>query len=251
MPSTNFGVGFLTLVPNAGTYPAPVQVGVLQNVSIDISAEEILLYGANSFAVDVAHGKKTIKGKAQSAVIGSGTIAAVLGTTLADGATSSITGASKVGIAGETFTVPTIPFTVTVAQGATYYEDLGVVNTTTGLAMIPAAAAADGAYTVSAAGVYVFHSAQAGAVVQINYSYTRAAAGKTVTIVNKPMGAPAEYICTLYDAFRAKYFGWKLWSVSIPKLSFGLKNDGFTMADLEFSARANSSGAVINMFSED
>lgn len=242
MPNPNFGVGFLSIVP-PGANPTPVMVGTLQNVSLDITQDEIALYGGNKFPVDIALGKASIKGKAQSAVIGSGTIGAILGGTT--------TSASKVGISEESCQVAVN--TCTVAQGATFFEDLGVLNTVTGLSMIRGATATGaGVYAVNTTtGAYTFAAADNNPLVRISYSYTRAALGKTVTIVNSLMGAATLYVLSLYNAYKAKYFGVRLAGVVIPKLGIGLKNDGHSMFDLEFSAQADASGNVGTFMTED
>lgn len=242
MANLNFGVGFLSLVPS-GSNPTPVPVGTLQNVSVDISQEEVALYGAYKFPVDLALGKASIKGKAQSAVIGSATIAAILGGTT--------TSASKVGVSEESG--QPVTNTYTVANGATFYEDLGVVNTVTGLAMTRVASApASGQYSVNTTtGAYTFAAGDANPLVKISYSHTRAATGKTVTLANTLMGAASTYTASLYNAYKSKYFGLRLAAIVIPKLGIGLKNDGHSMFDLEFSAQADSSGSVGAFFSED
>jgi len=243
VPNPNFGVGILSLTTVSGSNPTPVQVGVLQNCSMDIEAEAVELRGSYAFPVDVALGKRSIKGKAQSGTIGSGTIAAILAGTAATG--------RKIGIANESCQVATN--TYTVANGATFYEDLGVINTVTGLAMTRGATATGaGVYAVNTTtGVYTFNAADSNPLVLICYSYTSSGTGKTVAITNALMGGGAGFKLNLFNTYKTKYFGVSLWSVQIPKLSLGLKNDAFTMQDIEFVAYADSIGRVIDTYTED
>jgi len=242
MPNPNFGVGILSITP-AGSNPTPVQVGVLQNVSLDIEQEAVELWGAKKFAVDVALGKTSIKGKAQSGTIGSGTLAAILAGTAATG--------RKIGIADESCQVAAN--TYTVANGATFFEDLGVINTVTGLAMVRGATATGaGVYAVNTTtGVYTFNAADSNPLVKISYSYTSSGTGKGIAIANSLMGGSTSFKLNLFNTYKTKYFGISLWAVQIPKLSLAMKNDGFMMQDIEFVAHADAEGDVIDTFTED
>src|SRR6185369_14385510 len=169
----NFGVGLLTLTPS-GSNPTPVPCGVLQEVTVDIDQTTKELRGAYKAPVDVALADLKFSGKAKFARILASVIAAVLnGSTTASGST-----------AGAQNEVGTITAgSVTVSNSATFVEDLGVIDTNTGLQMTRVASApTTGQYSV-AAGVYTFAVADNGHVVWINYSYTTTG-GKTVTYNN-------------------------------------------------------------------
>lgn len=64
-----FGSGILYGIRNDVVNATPVRFGVLQDVSIDFSAEAKELYGQLQFAVDVARGKTKITGKAKFAIL--------------------------------------------------------------------------------------------------------------------------------------------------------------------------------------
>lgn len=243
MPNPVFGVGMLSITTVTGSTPTPVQVGVLQNVTLDIETAAVELWGANRFPVDVAMGKTSIKGKAQSGTLGSGTVAAILNGT-------STTG-RKIGIADESAQVAANAYTAT--NGGTYFEDLGVINTVTGLAMTRGATATGaGVYAVNTTtGVYAFNAADSNPLCKVSYSYTSSGTGKYVPITNGLMGGSYAFKLNLFNTYKTKYFGVSLWSVQIPKLSLGLKNDAFTMQDIEFVAYADSTGRVIDSYFED
>lgn len=223
----NFGLGSVTLTPG-GANPTPVQVAVLSDVAVDIGYDMKELRGQYQVPVDAARGPAKITGKAKNAAIFSSLLFAALG-----GAVAPVAG-SKIGITGEAGVIPGTPFQITVAQSATWYEDLGVVDLTAGKQLTRVAAApATGQYSV-AAGVYTFAAADTAHNVAISYSYTAAAVGKTITLNNQPMGASTPYILSVYNTYGTKSFGWRFPAVHIPKLNVGMKAEAYTEQDLDF-----------------
>ncbi len=239
MPQYHFGLGSLTLIPS-GANPTPVQVGVLSDVSLDISYDMKELRGQYQLPVDVARGPAKITGKAKNSAISGALLVASLG-----GASSAA--GSKVGITGELFTVPTTPFQVTVANGATFYEDLGVIDLTTGKQMARGATATGtGVYAVNTAtGIYTFNTADASHNVSINYSYTGAAVGKTVSLNNTVMGQSTAFILAVYNVYGGKGFGWRFPAVHLPKLGLALKAEAYTEQDLEFIVFQDTASAKV------
>lgn len=124
MPQFNFGVGQLFIVP-PGANPTPVNVGTLQDVSLDISRAVVEMYGANAFPEDIGLAKGKISGKAKSGRIQGTLIAAIMA-----GATTAVgqTGAAQ----NELGIIPASPFLVTPVNGATFAQDGGVYDWTAG-----------------------------------------------------------------------------------------------------------------------
>lgn len=238
----NFGTGLLEFTP-AGVNPTPLQCGVLQEVSVDIDQTTKDLYGQYKFPVDTALADGKISGKAKFGIIYGALVNQVLnGSTLTSGSTAA--GINEVG------TIPGSPFAVTVANSATFVENLGVVDATTGLRMTRVASApATGQYSV-ASGVYTFAAADTGHVVWISYSYTTAA-GVTVAYSNQLMGQATSFTCTLFNSYGGKQMGIKLFSCVFPKFSYAMKNTDYTMPALDFTARANTSQQVIEHYSSE
>jgi len=239
----NFGTGILTAIPS-GANPTPVNVGILQDVGIDMTYTEKELRGAYQFAVDVARAGAKISAKAKSGQFNAGLYQSFLtGATIATG--------SKIGISAENGTIPTTPFQVTVANSANFFEDLGVLDTNTGLFMSRVASApAVGQYSV-AAGIYTFAGADVAHVVQINYSYTAAAVGKTIALTNQLMGAATTFMLTLFNTYKSKSSGVRLWAVTSTKLGIACKNEDHMMLDIDFVAQADNQGRVIDLYSAD
>ena len=81
------------------------------------------------------------------------------------------------------------PYTATVANGAQFAQDLGVVYAATGVPFdqVPSGPAA-GQYTLGAGGTYTFAAADKGVKVLIDYLYNSDGTGGTIAIANQPMG---------------------------------------------------------------
>jgi hypothetical protein len=103
------------------------------------------------------------------------------------------------------FAIPATPFINVVAppSSGTFVSDGGVFYGANGLASDGkqlrrvAATPAEGQYTVSSVGSYLYAAADAGRLVKRNYVYRVAAVGSTVTALNREAGATAEYSLVL------------------------------------------------------
>lgn len=238
-----FGTGLLEFTP-PGANPTPIQCGVLQEVSLDVDQTIKELNGQYKSPVDIALAELKLSGKAKFALIFGAVMSNILsGASLSSGSTAG--GINEVG------TVPGAgPYTVTVANSATFVEDLGVIDTNTGLRLTRVASnPATGQYAV-AAGVYTFAAADTAHVMWISYSYTTTA-GQTVSYSNQLMGAATTFTLTCFNTYRTKNYGLKLYACVFPKLSIALKNNDHTMQNIDFSAYANSAGKVIDQYSSE
>src|SRR4029077_16117063 len=117
--SLGFGSGFIFMTPLSGSNLTPVRVGLLQDVSVDISFEEKPLYGQNQWAYAIANGKAKGAIKAKQAIIDSKS----LGTVLLGG--TPVAGQGQI-VDLEAHSVPTTPFQVTVTNSAHWTNDEGV-----------------------------------------------------------------------------------------------------------------------------
>jgi len=230
-----FGIGILTLTPSSAN-PTPARLGIIKDVSLDIGGDPVELYGEKQFPMDVAIGKRTIGGKGKFANYSADIVATAL-------SVSTTTG-SRIGIIDEAGT-PTAN-TLTVTNGATFAEDLGVIRVSTGLPMVRVASGpATGQYSVNTTtGVYTFAAGDSNPPCLFSYTYTGAAAGKTATVTNTLMGAATTYGLNLHNTYKTKNIGVRLPAIVVPKLSFGFKNEGHSEFDFEFKAFADASGNV-------
>ena len=242
-----FGAGALYGTPLTDAFgvaianPTPILFGVLQDVSIDISADVKELYGQNQFAEAIGRGKAKISGKAKF-----GRINGYLLNSLFFGQTMT---SSIVADVNDTVgsLIPTTPFTITVTppNSGTWSQDLGVRNNVGNPMVRVASAPVTGQYTV-AAGVYVFAAADVGLLVFISYQYTAASTvAKTSTVANVAMGAAPTWQCDLSDGYLAGSTTLTLFRCLATKLSFATKQDDFMIPELDFSAFVNPAGQIL------
>lgn len=262
----NFGSGFLYGVQTtdatgaAVANPTPVQFGVLQDVSVDFSFENKMLYGQSQFPVAVGRGKGKITGKAKF-----GNIAGSQFNSMFFGASAANNIVSAVNALGAGKAIPTTPFTLTAGTTEnattfampgvtpTFVRDLGVRYVATGLPLTRVQSApAVGQYTVSGAGAYVFNTADAGLFVLISYEYqSTLASPRQFTISNQAMGYAPQFLCILNSQYNGGYMHLRLPACISSKLGLATKNDDFTIPELEFDAFADASGTVgVMSFSE-
>jgi len=241
MAQYNFGTGGLYLV-DASSPAQATQVGVLKDVSLDISFDTKELRGSYTFPVDVARAGGKIEGSASFAQISGRLINAILGGTQTAGAT-------VIGSNNEAGTVPGTPYAITVAN-TTGWSDLGVYNVTNSKFMTRVASSpATGQYSATA-GVYTFAAADTTNSVQISYSYTSATAN-TVTLTNQLMGSGTTYQISLWNTYKSKNVGVKLYAATLGKYSFSMPNEDFTEETLDFMGFADASNNVISVYTTE
>ncbi len=185
--------------------------------------------------------KCSIKAKVQR-VLSAALHAAVLGGTVT-------TGAAKVPIEKEPHPVPTVtPWTVTVDNGATFSEDLGVSDAA-GNPMEPVAATpAVGQYIpgVAGTGTYTFNAAEPVGTLRISYVKT-STTGEVVTVDNQPQGESPSLTGWFWrstkqpDATTKKIADY-YYKLVPSKLTEAQKRGDFADSDLELMAIANATG---------
>lgn len=241
--SLHFGLGQVALIP-PGANPTPVPVALLTDVKMDADYKEVAFRGNQQWPIEIAFGEGDLKITAKNANVNGATLTSLLaGSTSATGAV--------LGVLAELGTIPTTPFQITVANGATYADDLGVLDLTANKWLTRVASApATGQYALnSATGLYTFAAADVGHNVSFNYAYTNAAVGKTVTLNNQLQGTTPLFALACYNAYTiagaTRYLGWKFPAVVCPKLSLSLNPSKFTEQDLSFSIRQDSASAQV------
>lgn len=236
MPQYGFGSGSLFGVNTTTANSTPQKFGALQDVTLDFSFTSKELRGQYQFPLTVARGTGKVTGKAKFGQI-SGKLMADLffGTTSAQG--KVMTAIDEAG----TITTNTI----TAANGATFVDDLGCYDATTGIPFIKVATApAVGQYSVSAAGVYTFAAADTGKAMKINYTYTVAASGYKTTISNQLIGASPKFKVVLNDIYEGKNLTVVLNACTSSKLQIATKLEDFIIPELDFEAMADASNTI-------
>lgn len=237
MPNYQFGSG--NLYGLVGAVPVARKFGALQEVSLDISFNLKELYGQRQFPLTIARGQGKIEGKAKYASLNGGMMNDLFFNQ------TNATG-KKQYVNREPQTVPGTPYQVTVANGATFFEDLGVVYALTGVPLVRVASGpAVGQYSVNnATGQYTFAAADTGLGMLIDYSYTIAASGNITTITNQLMGAATSFALVLPILYGASSFYVHLNACISSKISIATKIEDFVIPDFDFKAFADASDTV-------
>lgn len=241
-----FGIGALWGTRTDVTGVGPDQFAVLQDNSVDFAFETKDLYSQMQYPVDIARGKAKITGKAKMARIFAALYADLFfGTTYSSGETNTAE--------NEIDTIPAAsPYTITVAQAATFVGDLGVYygagpNAGKRFTYVTTPTAA-GQYTVNPnTGVYTFDSLDASAQVSISYAYTDNN-GKTITINNNFMGFTPSFSAQFYQQ-RQTFSGsgqmtLRLYVCVSSHLTFPSRIDDYGIPDFDWMAFSNAAGQI-------
>jgi hypothetical protein len=239
MPHFGFGAGSLFGIDNNASPPTPVKFGALQEVDVEFAFTTKELYSQYQFPLAVGRGKSKITGKAKT-----GQIRADVYGQLFFGLTPA-TGQIKTAV-DEAGSIPVTPgpYTVTVANSATWATDLGVFFGATGIPLTRVTSGpTTGQYSVSA-GVYTFAAADQGLAVTISYTYTAAATGKTITLTNQLLGASPTFKVVLNNLYGAKDLTLTLNRCMSSKLSLPTKLEDFIISEFDFEAMADNSNTI-------
>jgi len=233
-----FGSGTAIITPS-GTNPTPLNFGLLQDISMDVTQTNKTLFGQYKDPIAIGGGTRKWTGKAKLARFSMRVL-----NQLMFGATMN---ASQIAEQfGESRNIPTTPFTITVTNSATYTTDLGVIYGLTGLPLKRVASApTTGQYAVTA-GVYTFAAADTGLNVLISYVYTVAATGQNFSVANTLIGNTITFgINTTHldpttNTVTSLYFA----NCVSNKFTFGTKLEDFAMPEFSFDMYADSSGQI-------
>ena len=232
-----FGSGVLIGTPSGGS---PINFGLAQEVSLNISTTTKALYGQNNFPVAIGSGTRKMTGKAKLARISGQALG-----NLFFGVNPSIGGVQTQ--FGEITSVPAVsPFIYSTTFHSNFVADQGVVYASTGLPLRAVSAApAAGQYSV-AGGVYTFSSADAGTAVLVSYSYGVAGSGESITVTSQAIGPSITFSANLFasDPTTGKQFSLLLYNCVAEKLAFGTKLEDFVMPEFDFQCFANAAGQV-------
>lgn len=246
LPGLQFGSGIVLAAPqtssgNPAPNPTPQGVGVLQNVKMTLGADIKTLFGQSQWAVDSAVGKRSIKGTFEFAQLSNDLMSQLF---FGDATT---TGAVSTTIyPGEAHTIPAVsgPYTITVTNAAdTPLVDYGVTYALTGVPFQKVASlTAAGQYTVNlTTGVYTFDSADASALILINYSWT-ITGGSTLTTAQHPMGYGPVVALNIVFEYEGGGIGFYLPNVRLGKIDAATKLDDYTMYTVDYEGFAGAAG---------
>ena len=248
LPGLMFGSGVALAAPqpssgNPAPNPTPLALGVLQNIKLTLGADIKSLYGIDQWAVDTAIGKRSIKGSFEFAQISN-----LLMSQLFFGDGTDAGSVITTTYPGEAHTVPaSSTYTITVTNEAlTPLVDYGVTYASSGISLVDIGSAsltAAGQYKVDlSTGVYTFDSADASADVLINYSWTPASGGSTLTAATHPMGWGPLIALNLVFPYEGGGLGFYLPNVRLGKIDIATKLEDYTMYTTDYEGFAGPNG---------
>lgn len=228
-----YGVGILALTPS-GSNPSIARGFVIKDASVSLKVETEELYGEELDPIDVAQKSRKCTIKAKCSGYAADYYAALMSLTATTG--------SKIVIPDEAGTIPDTPFKITVTNGATFAYDLGVIDTTSGLAMTRGASAdAANKYAVNTTtGEYTFNTGDKTHNVLISYAYTGSAVGKTVTVASALAGAATVFSLDLYRTYKSNCTGIRFPAVVGGGFDIAFGSQKHAETDLEFTAYKDS-----------
>ena len=232
-----FGSGNLYGI-NSTANSTPVKLGNLQDIAFDFSFNLKEMRGQGQMPIDIRRGGGKMTGKAKFSNINGRLLNDLF---FADIASTGL----LLSAVGETGSIPATPFQITVANGATFNTDLGVVWATTGLPLTKVASApATGQYSVSNAGVYTFAAADTGKAVLIDYLYTAATGGTQIALTNQALGTTPTFMGIFTTKVDTKIITLKLNACTSGKLALATKLEDYAIPELDINAMADAAGSL-------
>lgn len=239
-----FGPGALFVQRTDIATQTPVNIGKVNEFSIDQAFTSKDLYGQNQFPLIHARGTGKVTCKAKSALISGIAFNAVMfGLTLTSG--------ENVLALTESHSVPgSGPYTITIAppSSGTYSADVGVIYASSGLPLTLVASGPTVGQYSHAAGVYTFAAADTAVVVLITYLYNISASGQNLLLSNSLIGVTPTFKAWYYTAVSQPGGGVpltvELYACVADKLNMQFKLEDFMMPEFDFSCFTNSAGNI-------
>lgn len=245
-----FGAGKVFATPIQDVYgqpitnPTPVEIGVMQSVSVDISYDLKELYGRGQFAVDAARGKGSIKCKATIGRISGALLNSIFfGGVVAEGGLDVVTqtiNGEKIQTGGA--------LTPVVPNAGTFVKDMGVTTAKAIPLTRVSGTPLTGQYSVDeATGAYTFATVDVGKTVFISFKYSATVAGAKSGLVNNlDMGYTPEFAVNLQREYKGKFMGMEFFRCTSNKLGFSSKQDDYDLPEFEFQPMADDLNRVFS-----
>lgn len=235
MTQLSFGSGSVWGI-NTAANSTPARFGVTQEMSVDFTASTKSILGQNNLPFSVAKASLSTKGKITFGQFNGRVI-----NELFFGGSSA--GGQKLVVDSESGSIPGTPYAVTVANGATFADDLGVVGVVSGVPMTRVSTGpTTGQYSVNTTtGVYTFAAADTLLAVKISYSWTTTG-GQTFTISQQAMGVATTFKTVMSLPYNGQKATITLNACVSSKLSLATKLEDFTKPEFDFEAFADANG---------
>ena len=241
-PLDAFGPGIIVVTRTDIANSTPVNIGYAQEFAPSFTGNIKELFGQNQMPIDAARGTVKVSGTIKAAVLSG---IAWNNTFFGN---NFVSGGIQWNVS-EAQTISGTPFTITVLNGATFDEDLGVVYAATNIPFVKVASApAVGQYSgPSSAGVYQFAAADTGIAVLLTYSST-VATGQTLNINNQLLGSSPIFQLDYYTKRSGKAFIARYNQCQMAKLTMASKLEDFIYPDFEVHMFANAAGNLGKLY---
>lgn len=237
----SFGSGVVIAYSTGGNQannPTPIQLGTVQDATVDIATTVKDLMGRNLFPDDTAPASRKVTGKIKFAQN-----SAIAISNLLEGISPS-TGRERL-ILNEAASVPaSTPYTYTVTKSANFLNDYGVQYAATGMPFTKVASGPTVGQYSEAAGVYTFAAADASAAVLVTYSWTDSTSGSTVTVVNELQGFGPVLSFYLAQPYNGDSKDLYIFAARPTKWTHDQKQGDYAVVEMDFEAYANAAGNV-------
>lgn len=245
----SFGSGKIITVPktladgSSIATPTPIEIGELQEASVDFSVDVKELRAGKRYPIAVGQAGGKIDIKAKTALINGDALGSLF---LGKSATTGIKGVQL----DDPYTIPATPgpYTVTIAppSSGTFVTDLGVVNATTGVQFTRVTSSpAAGEYSLNAAtGVYTFASADQAKDAKFSYEYSASTGGKIWTLTNESMGYTPSFSMYMQNSYDGKRIVCALNRCVSGQFALPFKAEDFAISDFNAKAFSDAAGNV-------
>jgi hypothetical protein len=204
--------------------PTPREIMTIQESSFQFKGDVKKLMGEKQFAIDAAVGSQEVSIKCKNGQLNPQALNDLFfNQTIATGGEKYV----------EKEQVTVTGAAATVAGGANFLENLGLVNKATGkVYQRVASAPAAGQYTVGAAGAYTFNATENTNVLLISYVQTDATLSSSITMANQLAGTTVSLQAIFHKKYRdGRQLNLRFFNVICPSIDFGFKLNDYAMPD--------------------
>lgn len=250
-PAAVFGPGILIATRTDITPGPPINVGYVQEFSMEIAGTTKQLYGQYQFPL--AQARATIKatGKFKAA-----TVSGYAMNTLFYGLSLS-TASQLAWNIDSTFTLSTTSSAIQVGSSLTFDQDLGVKYAASGLPLqrVSTGSEAVGKYSITTGspGLYNFavgDELAGGTPLKITFTNTQSTSGQSLIVTNQLIGNTPTFQLDYYTALNQptnKPFAIRIYEAISEKQMMQFKLEDFMIPEWDFSFFANASGQVFDI----
>ena len=251
-PIAVFGPGILIMTRTDLTPGVAINVGDVQEFSIEAAGTTKQLYGQYQVPLVAARGTIKLTGKFKSALV-----SGIAVNSLFWGGTLSTTANVLAWNIDSTYTTSTTATTLQVGSSLTFDADLGIKYAANGLPLqrVSTGLEATGKYSVTGGGIqgtttglYNFAAGDQGVAIKVTYTNT-GAAGQSLLMTNQLIGTTPTFQLDYYTNLNqpaAKPFIVRVYQSIADKESLAFKLEDFMIPEWDFSMFANSAGQVFN-----